>query len=103
LEGVQKTGPGCDVRILVRFDDAGDALASHRTWIFDNPAFLEGPDGKPLGYDSYDTTAQSDTAVGLAYRFTTPLPLDRLCFVYKTPGAIIRRAYEYHLTGIELP
>ena len=38
------------------FDDAGDALASHRTWIFSNQAYLEGPDGKPIAYDTYETT-----------------------------------------------
>jgi hypothetical protein len=154
LEGVQKTEQGFEVRILVRFDDAGDALASHRTWIFDNPAYLEsvrkvsplplgegqgvrakprdamgagrphpnplpkgegtinddssdslpdGPGGKPIRYASYDTTAQSTNAVGLAYRFTTALPLDQLRFVYKTPGAIINRGYDYELKGIELP
>jgi hypothetical protein len=103
LEGVQKTAQGIEVRILVRFDDAGDALASHRTWIFDNPAFLETPGGKPLRYDSYDTTAQSKDAVGLAFRFTTALPLMQLRFVYQTPGAIINRAFEYELRRIELP
>jgi len=103
LEGVQKTEDGLDVRLLVRFDDAGDALASHRTWIFDNPAYLQGPDGKPIRYESYDTTAQNKDTVGLSYRFITGLPLDQLCFVYQTPGAIINRAYRYDLTGIELP
>ena len=36
-----KDRPGLRRPHAVRFDDAGDALASHRNWIFDNPAFLE--------------------------------------------------------------
>jgi hypothetical protein len=103
LEGVQKMDHGFDVRILVRFDDAGDALASHRTWVFDNPAYLEGPDGKPIRYETFDTTAQNKDSVGLAFRFTTALPLNQLRFVYQTPGAIIHRTYPYELSSIELP
>ena len=52
LEEVRKNNEAWEVRMLVRFDDAGDALASHRTWIFSNEAYLEGPDGKPIAYDT---------------------------------------------------
>ena len=55
--------------MTVRFDDAGDALASHRQWIFNNEAYLEGPDGKPIAYDSFETTAQGKNEVGMAYLF----------------------------------
>ena len=87
-----------------RFDDAGDALASHRQWIFANAAFLEGPDGKPIAYDTFETTAQGKNEVGLAYRFSTDRPLVELtCFVYKTPGTIVTAGYDYQLHDIKLP
>ena len=92
-----------EVRIRVRFDDAGNALESHRTWIFDNPAYLEGPDGKTIAPNGYETMAQSENEVGVAFFFTVPIPIDQYNFVYKTPGSIITRGYEYELKDIPLP
>ena len=42
LDPVRKGEHGWEVSILVRFDRAQGALASHRNWILGNPAFLEG-------------------------------------------------------------
>ncbi|MBU4398937.1 MAG: hypothetical protein KKE86_06325 [Planctomycetes bacterium] len=108
LEQVRKTNHKAaaetwEARIRVRFDDAGDALESHRTWIFDNAAFLEGPDGKPVSYGSYETTAQGENEVGVAFSFTVEGPIDRYSFVYKTPGSIITHGFDYELKDIPLP
>jgi hypothetical protein len=110
LDSVRNAVPGdgakgrvWDVRIRVQFDDAGDALASHRQWIFGNPAYLEGSDRKPIAYDTYETVAQSRNALEIAYRFQTDRPLDALSFVYKTPGSIITTSYNYELKDIALP
>ncbi len=97
-EGIQ-----WEVRIRTRFDDAGDALASHRQWVFSNEAYLEGPDGKPIAYDTFETTAQGKNEVGVAYRFNTNRPLHELVFIYKTPGTIVTDAFEYELKEIKLP
>jgi hypothetical protein len=96
-------GTGWEVRITVRFDDAGDALASHRQWIFDNPAYLEGRDGKRVACNPCPTVAQSRNEVGLAYQFRTEQPLENFTFVYQTPGTIVTRAFEYELRDIRLP
>jgi hypothetical protein len=103
LGEVRKNDDAWEVRVLVRFDDAGDALASHRQWIFGNRAFLEGYDGKPIAYDSYETTRQGKNEVGIAYLFRIGKPLADYRFVYKTPGTIINGAFEYELKGIKLP
>lgn len=103
LEQVRKSNDRWEVRMQARFDDAGDALASHRTWIFNNETYLEGPDGKPIAYDTYETTRQGKNEVGIAYLFTTDQPLDKLTFVYKTPGTIVNRTFDYELKNIELP
>ncbi|MCD4728068.1 MAG: hypothetical protein K8R46_10425, partial [Pirellulales bacterium] len=92
-----------EARIRVRFDAAGDALESHRTWIFDNAAFLESPDGKPVAPDGYETTAQGENEVGVAFLFTVEGPIDRYSFVYKTPGSIITRGFDYELKDVPLP
>ena len=103
LEEVRKNNEAWEVRVKARFDDAGDALASHRNWIFANPAFLEGPDGKPVAYDTFETTAQEKNEVGLAYLFNLDKPLGQFTFVYKTPGVIITSEFPYELKDIKLP
>jgi hypothetical protein len=103
LERVERNGDVWEVRLRVRFDDAGDALASHRTWIFNNPAHLEGPDGTPIAYDNYETTRQEKNEVGVTYIFSTDQPLEKLTFVYKTPGTIITSSFDYEFKNIELP
>jgi hypothetical protein len=103
LEEVRKNGQAWEVRMRARFDDAGDALASHRQWVFSNEAYLEGPDGKVIVYDSFETTAQSKNEVGLGYRFNANRPLAKLAFVYKTPGVIITGEFGYDLKEIKLP
>ena len=103
LRKVRKNGQAWEIQIEVRFDDAADALASHRQWIFENQAYLQGPDGKPIPYDSYETKAQGRRDLGMAYQFTTNRPLSDLTFVYKTPGAIIVKSIDYHLKDIRLP
>jgi hypothetical protein len=103
LERIEKNGNLWEVRMHARFDDAGDALASHRTWIFNNEAYLEGPDGKPIAYKTYETTRQGKNEVGVAYIFKTDQPLSKLTFVYKTPGSIITSTFDYELKNIELP
>jgi hypothetical protein len=96
-------GTRWEIDLRVRFDDAGDALASHRQWIFNNPAYLEGPDGKPIAYDTFETTAQSQNELGIAYSFRTDRPLEELTFIYKTPGTIVTRDFPYELGDIKLP
>jgi hypothetical protein len=103
LEQVTKNNDVWEVRMTVRFDDAGDALASHRTWIFNNEAYLEGPGGKRIDRENFETTAQEKNEVGIAYLFSTDQPLDKLTFVYKTPGTIVNSGFDYELKNIELP
>ena len=101
LEQVQKNNELNEVRILVRYDDAGNALESHRGWIFQNDAYLEGADGKPIPYDTLETTRQTKDEVGVAYLFTQ-LPAGAK-FVYKTPGLIVTTALPYEVKGVKLP
>jgi hypothetical protein len=103
LDEVRKTKQAWEVRIRVRYDDACDALASHRQWIFDNEAFLADADGKPIAYDSFETTLQEKNEVGVAYLFKVDRPIGEMSFVYKTPGTIVASDVEYELRDIRLP
>jgi hypothetical protein len=100
---IQKHRQGWEVCIRARFDDAGDALASHRQWVFDNSACLESPGDRPLAFDTFETTAQGKNEVGVAYVFKTERPLRNLTFVYKTPGTLVTQTHAYELKDLELP
>jgi hypothetical protein len=103
LEAVQQNNEAWEVRMRVKFDDAGDALASHRGWIFQNEAYLEQADGTQIPYDAYETTRQGNDEIGLAYIFSLEKPPEKLKFIYKTPSALFSRTFEYELKKIKLP
>jgi hypothetical protein len=103
LESVQQNNEAWEVRIRVKFDEAGDALASHRNWIFQNEAYLEAADGKPIAHDAFETTRQAKDEVGLAYIFSLEKPPENLKFTYKTPAALFAPTFEYELKNIKLP
>ena len=90
--------------MTVRFDDAGDALASHRTLDLQQ----RGLSGRPRRQSRSPTTPsrrppKTKNEVGVAYLFNTDQPLDKLTFVYKTPGTIVNSGFDYELKDIELP
>jgi len=103
LEQVLKNNQLWEVLVLIRFDSAGEALASHRTWILSNPAFLEGPDGKPIELASMETTKQTENEVGMGYLFAIDGPLENHVFVYKTPGMIFSTPLDYEFRDVPLP
>ena len=103
LDEVRKNGEAWEVRMRVRFDQAGDALDSYRGWIFQNEAYLEGPDGKPLPYGTMETTLQGQNEVGLAYLFELNGDAKNYAFVYKTPTAIVPLKVDYQFRDIPLP
>jgi hypothetical protein len=103
LDKVRRSGDFLVVMLHVRFDEAGDALASHRQWILDNPAFLEDADGKRIPYESSESTSQGKNEAGVAYRFKTRQSPDDLTLIYQTPGVILVRQFDYELKNIPLP
>lgn len=103
LEQVRKNNMLREVRIRVGYDEPAGSMASHRTWMFDNEAYLEGPDGKKVRYDAFETTWQSENEFGIAYLFGLEEPLDDFAFVYKTPGRILANDFRYEIGDVALP
>lgn len=103
LERTRQNKSILEVFVRTRFDAPGDALASHRGWIFHNEAYLEGPDGKPIEYDDMETTRQTKNEVGIRYDFPLEKPPADLKFIYKTPGAILSTDVEYEFRNLRLP
>jgi hypothetical protein len=103
LEQVRQNGSIWEVRMRVRFDEAGQALESHRGWILNNDAHLEGPDGKPIPYDNLEVTGQSENEIGIAYGFVLDGPPQKHQFVYQTPGVIMATGVDYVVKDVKLP
>jgi len=103
LEQVRRNGAIWEMRLRIRFDEAGDALESHRSWVFQNEAYLMGPDGEKIPYDALETTRQSENEVGIAYGFVMEEPPAKHTFVYETPGAIMSATFDYEIKDVPLP
>lgn len=103
LEQVRKTNEIWEVWVRVRFDHADTALESHRGWVFNNPAYLEGPEGKRINHDGYETTRRTEDEIGLTYLFAIENPPTNLTFVYQTPSAILSVAFPYEFKNLPLP
>jgi hypothetical protein len=103
LESATKVGKSLEVRILVHFDQPGDALASHRTWIFNNPAYLDSRDGKTIAPDSATPTRQTADEVGIALVFPIDRAPDDYTLAYQTPTMLFTAPLEYQFRDIPLP
>ncbi len=103
LQTVRKNVDVYEVRILVRFDKAANALESHRGWILDNEAYLLAPDGERLEKANMEATLRAANEVGLAYLFAMEKVPAGYKFVYKTPAGIVKMPIPYEVKNIELP
>jgi hypothetical protein len=104
VESCRKNGDVYDINLRVRFDQAANALESHRAWIYDNECYLL--DGKERRFENagLEATLLGVNEVGVSYKFNleggTPA---KAKLVYKTPAAIIRIPVEFEIKGVDLP
>lgn len=103
FERLRKNVDLYEVRMALRFDDAANALESHRGWVYRNEAFLTDKDGKRLENVGLQATRQGTNEVGVAYLFDLPDGPEGCKFVYKTPALVLQLPVEYELKDIELP
>ena len=92
-----------EARVAVRFDDASNALESHRGWIYRNEAYLLDRDGHKLDNVGLQATRQAANEVGVAYLFDFPDGPEGCKFVYKTPALVLQIPVEYELKDVPLP
>jgi hypothetical protein len=103
VQDVRATEDAHEVFLRVAFDEAHNALESHRGWIYRNDAYLIDTAGQRLDPRGVRITSQDADAVGLAYTFSVSRPLADYRFVYETPSLLIRLPVSYELTDIDLP
>ncbi|MDA1051092.1 MAG: hypothetical protein O3C40_11525 [Planctomycetota bacterium] len=103
FERLRKNVDLYEARMALRFEDAANALESHRGWVYRNEAFLTDKDGKRLENVGLQATRQAANEVGVAYLFDLPDGPAGCKFVYKTPALILQLPVEYEMKDIELP
>lgn len=103
LEQVRKNRDVWEIRIAARFDDAAGALASHRTWVYDNAARLITPSGAEIPFHAFDSVRQTENEVGVAYFFGIEGDLQGYKFVYETASSVLTASFDYQFSDIRLP
>jgi hypothetical protein len=103
LEQVRKNNEIWEVFVRIRFDDAGNSLDAHRSWILENEAILVGKDKKPVEKAGSFSTVRSAGELGMAYQFEITEPIDEYTFVYKTASSISSLPLKYELKNLPLP
>jgi len=103
LEQVKKNRDLTEIRVAVRFDSAGNALESHRGWVYNNVAYMVGPGGQQMEPAGFETTRADENEVGVAYLFDVSKLSVNHRFVYKTPSSLLRLPVTYEIRDLELP
>jgi len=104
LQQVRKNDEVYEVLIRLKFDEAENALESHRGWVQENSAYILDPKGDKIedGGSSFSNIAENE--VGISYIFDlADTPLAKCRFVYETPAGLFKIPVEFELKDLELP
>lgn len=103
LSRIRRTDKVFEIWIRVRYEEAYDALESHRGWFLNNPAYLIAKDGKRIENAGNAATDQSENEFGLTYFFEGIDSLEGCTFVYETPGLLQLSPIDYVIQDLPLP
>jgi len=103
LESVRVDGPLHEIRVAVELDKAGRALESHRSWIFENEAYVRLKDGTKAEHLGFEVYRQTESGVGVAYRFDLGDDADESTFVYRSATSIVPNEVPFVIQDIPLP
>jgi hypothetical protein len=103
LESVGKNEDLHEMRVRARFDDIGDALASHRGWIYKNDVYLLTKDDRRVESAGSEMKSQAKDEFSIAYYFAVDEAINEYRLVYETPALILRLSVPFELRNIALP
>jgi hypothetical protein len=103
LESVGKNEQLQEMRVRARFDDVGDALASHRGWIYKNDVYLLDKDDRRVELAGSEMKSQAKDEFSIAYYFAVDQAINDYRLVYETPAMILRLSIPFELRNIALP
>ena len=101
INGIEKNEELYGVLVKYSFDETGDALESHMSWIFENPLKLIDKDGKEYEPLAKESAGRAENAASIRYYFSDdPAAMTLKC---ETPAAIVSTAVKILLKDIPLP
>lgn len=103
FERLRKNVDLYEVRIRVRYDEASNALESHRSWIYGNPAYIVDAKGERVANLGANEGGRDENEVGIVCLFDLPQGPRGCRFVYQTPATLLQLPVEYELKDIPLP
>ena len=103
LESVRRDGPLHEIRVAIELDKAGRALESHRSWIFENVAYVRLKDGTKAEQLGFEVYRQTESGVGVAYRFDLGDNAEESTFVYRSSTSIVPNEVRFVIQDIPLP
>lgn len=103
LESVRRDGPLHEIRVAVELEKAGRALESHRSWIFENEAYVRLKDGTKAEQLGFEVYRQTESGVGVAYRFDLGDFVEASTFVYQSPTSVVPNEVPFVIQDIPLP
>ena len=100
-EGFEKNEDLYGVKMKYTFDQAGGALDSHLSWVYENPLHLVDRDGKKYTALTKESAGRTENSVAIRYYFPVdPAPMNLRC---ETPAAIVSTEVKLLLRDIPLP
>ncbi len=103
LREVRKNDEVHEISLHLAFDEASNALESHRGWIFKNEAYVIDGEGKRTEHGGRRLIGQDQNSIHVRFMFALDQPLADYTFVYRTPSLIIRQPMHFNLKNIDLP
>lgn len=103
FERLRKNGDLYEARLRVRYDEASNALESHRGWIYTNPAYIINAKGERVENLGSNEGGRDENEIGIVCLFDLPEGPRGCKFVYQTPATLLHLPVEYELKDIELP
>jgi hypothetical protein len=104
FEQLRKNDEVHEVRLRLKFDEAANALESHRGWIGNNPAYIIDAKGNKIDSGGFSPSLVAENEAVLVYIFDlSEIDIARCRFVYETPAALFKVPVEFELKDLELP
>jgi hypothetical protein len=103
LHRIVQNGDVWQVGIVLRFESAEGALASHRGWYFNNETYLLDAKGERIEHNGYELYRRTENEAGIAYSYDLEKGPEGLTLVYKTPSLIMNLPVTFEIKDIELP
>lgn len=103
FERLRKNGDLYEMRLRIRYAEAANALESHRSWIFTNPAYVVDASGQRIENLGSNEGSRGENEVGIVCLFELPAGPESCRFVYQTPASLLQLPVDYELQDIALP